>query len=161
MVPHEKRDQHLHINLGGLNQAVEKVVVHLTRRGAPPVKPEVVIARQYETNPMYGDLYKSVVRITDIMSQINWDPALFADHSEMDIALERFGGQLKIIDKEKGRAEAQKMLIAALHKLRGTQYFANLPDGELKQEQVRMTLNKHFADTFDSPQAQSLRPSRL
>ena len=161
MVHHNKRPQHLHIDLGGLGQQVKRVIVELTRPGAPAVKPDIVISGEYEENPLFARLYNSITRITDVMSQYNWDPALLAEISDMDIPLDSFSNHLKRIHKEKGQDQTRKMLDAAMEKLWKTEFFIKLPDGERKREQVRMTLNKHFEDTFGMQAAHSLRPSRL
>lgn len=165
MAPHEKQKPTwqdgtpgVFLGLRGLGQEIKRVVIELAHYGAPPVKPEVIVLGKEANDPLYDNLYNSVIGITSVMSETGWDAGVMGqDNPTFDSALESFNEIARTIDKERGRKEAEKMLNTATEEVGRSAFFRDLQDAKNKKEQLKRTLHFHFQQLFDTTQANSLR----
>ncbi len=132
------------VRLQGLGQDISKVVIYLSRHGAPPVKPEVVVANEYIEDPLFTRLFDITTRVTGVMSECKWDDSLLDTSAQMDTALLGFTTQLQKIRKQKGEETAGKMLDAALEKIEKTNFMQSLPDKDIVVPHWREALRTHF-----------------
>lgn len=137
------------LGLRGLGQDINRVIIQFTRHGAPPVKPEVVIAGEYEESSFYRQLVHTATNVTNVMSKFGWDDGALADNQELDAALFFFTISLSKIRKQSGPEEARKMLDAAIDKIGKSDFFQTLPDGELKKTQWEVVLRENFTQAME------------
>jgi len=148
-MPPEKQ-QTLILNYTG--QPISEVTITFARKDAPSLKPKILIANEYDENPLFDNLFNAVLRVTSAMSDNNWDSGLTADHADMDEPLAQFTDAIRIIDKEKDRNEARKMLDAVIAQVGKLDFFIGIPDSAIKLEQLTRTLHTHFTLAFDTIQ---------
>lgn len=143
------------VNLAGTGQEVDKVVVYLARRGAPPKRPSVEVAQRFARDEDYQSLRIAMMEAVNQIVGHNFDMGLM----EEDMELARSLGTLQqlSIDLHYQRTKdiAEDMFGVAKEEILAMDALRRLPDAEAKRERLSMILDVHFGLAqyqIDNPQ---------